>query len=187
MSFSNWLNRIAPRKTSKRDRSCKAKPRRFRPVQETLEDRCVPATWTVKNLLDNGDPNDLRSLIMAAAPGDIVAFQNKLNGTISLQMGELVINKSITIDATHATNIVIDAHYASNVFDIFGAASPGITVGLTNLTIEHDSRGSYTLPPHRAGRHDGERGFCRYRSNQFLGPSAAADAWRQVPLVRAGP
>jgi hypothetical protein len=142
MSFSNWLNRFTTRKTSKSDRSRKAKPRRFRPLLETLEDRCVPAPL-VKNLLDNGDPNDLRSQIMAAAPGDTVKFQKGLSGTITLQMGELDITKDINIDATGA-NIVIDAHYASSIFAILGAASLGINVGLTNLTIEHGLSGSHS-------------------------------------------
>jgi hypothetical protein len=142
MSFSNWLNRIAPQNTSKPGTSRKAKLRRFRPILETLEDRCVPS-FVVNSLADDGKDHELRSEIQQAEMlGQMtgqtytVTFQQNLSGTITLMQGELDINTSVNVDATNAKNIVIDAHYASRVFGIVGTSSPVITVNLTDLTIE---------------------------------------------------
>src|SRR5262249_13871102 len=62
--------------------------KRFRPSLEALEDRCVPATWTVTNLLDSG-PGSLRYEIGQAQNGDIIDFASDVRGTITLNSGEL--------------------------------------------------------------------------------------------------
>jgi hypothetical protein len=144
MSLRNWIPRVATRQTSKRRRDRKSKPRRFRPLLEILEDRCVPS-FLVTNLLDNGSAGCLRTQIEAAekmGPGNTVTFQQGLNGTIHLdpKLGVLLLNTSINIDATGA-NIAISGDFASNVFNILGTASQGVTANLTDLTIEHGING----------------------------------------------
>src|SRR5437899_1079279 len=78
-------------------------PRRsFVPHLEPLEDRTVPSTFTVTNLLDSGT-GSLRAAIVAANthPGaDVIQFAGGLTGTITLTStnGELKITDTLTID-----------------------------------------------------------------------------------------
>src|SRR5262245_1032235 len=60
---------------------------------EALEDRTVPSTFAVENLLDSG-PGSLRQAVLAANgnPGpDVVRFARGLEGTITLTGGQLSI------------------------------------------------------------------------------------------------
>lgn len=54
------------------------------------------ATLTVTNLNDSG-AGSLRAVISAAASGDTIVFANGLTGTITLTSGELLIDKTLTI------------------------------------------------------------------------------------------
>jgi len=68
--------------------------RRFRPRLEALEDRWMPSTLTVTNILDSG-PGSLRAEIAAANSGDTINFASSLDGqTVTLTSGELLINKA---------------------------------------------------------------------------------------------
>src|SRR5262245_27836731 len=78
------------------------RPRRTVLAVEALEDRAVPSTFTVTNLLDDGSAGSLRSAINQAnaAPGpDTIAFARGLHGTVALDptRGELDITGSLTI------------------------------------------------------------------------------------------
>ena len=74
------------------------RPRSFRPRLDILEDRTLPSTFTVTNLLDTG-PGSLRAAVTAANanPGaDVINFA--VTGTIALTSGELDITDSLTIN-----------------------------------------------------------------------------------------
>src|SRR5262249_25417647 len=69
---------------------------------EALDDRCLPSTFTVTNLLDSGD-GSLRAAVAAANanPGaDSIDFA--VTGTITLTSGELDITDSVTINGPGA-------------------------------------------------------------------------------------
>lgn len=94
------------------------------------------ATFTVTTLADenNFDANtSLREAIRDAAPGDTVVFSpaivNNTNRTINLTLGELVINKNLTIDGSDR-QIIVSGNNASRVFNVTSG-----TVFLNDLTI----------------------------------------------------
>jgi hypothetical protein len=61
----------------------------------------------------------LREAIQLANPGDTITFDSSLSGgTITLSLGELLIDKSLNIDASGANNLTIDANQQSRVFNI---------------------------------------------------------------------
>jgi hypothetical protein len=64
---------------------------------QALQDRWLPSTLTVLNILDSG-AGSLRAAIAAANPSDTIVFAPSLNGqTITLTGGELIIQHSLTI------------------------------------------------------------------------------------------
>jgi hypothetical protein len=111
---------------------------RFRPQLETLEARDVPSTLTVTSAADSG-PGSLRAEIAAANPGDTINFAPSLNGqTITLTSGELVLNKSLTIQGPGASQLAIGGqgtrhewYEASRVFEVSGADTNVMLSGLT--------------------------------------------------------
>ena len=75
MSFTSWLRNLRSalalsrmEREHRRQRSLRATT--HRPGLEVLEDRCLPSTFTVLNLLDSG-PDSLRAAVAAAnaSPG----------------------------------------------------------------------------------------------------------------------
>ena len=101
-------------------------------ASETMADyRGTLATVTVTNSNDSG-PGSLRSAIGSAAAGDIIQFASSLaNQTITLTSGQLVIDKSLTIDAVSATNLTISGNNASRVI----LTESGTDVTLKNLIV----------------------------------------------------
>jgi Calx-beta domain len=98
---------------------------------EALEDRCLPSTFTVLNLLDNG-PDSLRAAVVAANdnPGaDAIDFATA--GTIALTSGELDITDSLTINGPGADALTVSGENNSRVFAIAG--NP--TVLIAGLTV----------------------------------------------------
>jgi|GEM_PF-733433 len=92
----------------------------------------IPCT-IVQNLSDGAAPGptgSLRAAISCAKPGDIITFNPSLKGTISLNSGELVIAKNLTINGLGAAIIKIDAKLASRVFNVQAG-----TVVISGLTI----------------------------------------------------
>lgn len=89
---------------------------------ETLEDRCVPATFTVKNLNDAG-PGSLRALVdkanMTNAP-DTIVFNSTLKGTIDVTAlsGEILITKSLVINGPGAGRITVDGNLVTRIFNV---------------------------------------------------------------------
>src|SRR5262245_35791909 len=104
MFFSSWLPN---RTTSCRPNAAhRAAAPYFRPRLEALEDRWLPSTLTVTSPLDDGSGGTLRAMIATAAPGDTIVFANSLNGqTVALAGGELLLNKSLTIQGPGASQL----------------------------------------------------------------------------------
>jgi hypothetical protein len=105
--------------------------RTFRPRLETLEDRCVPATFTVKNLLDGPSATppagSLRAAIKAAndnSPGlDTIVFKPGLEGVIKLDtsMGAnpMQITGNLVLAGPGSSKITVDGNAASGIFVAF--------------------------------------------------------------------
>jgi predicted outer membrane repeat protein len=135
MSFTHWLSNHLG---LSRRQAPVARPT-FRPALETLEDRWVPSTLTVRNNLDSG-ADSLRAEIAAAKNGDTIVFVPSLDGqTITLTSGELLIKKSMTITGPGAGNLTVSGNHTSRVFELGKGAS---SVTLSGLTV---SNGSHIL------------------------------------------
>jgi len=135
MSLLSWLrswNRSSPR--GRRVPQARRRQRAStRLCVEPLESRDVPSTLTVTSLTDLGNPGDgsLRSAITAAQAGDTIVLDSSLSGQgITLTSGQLVINKSLTIQG-----MTVDGggwRGGSRVFEVDGATT---NVTLSGLTI----------------------------------------------------
>jgi hypothetical protein len=97
---------------------------------EALEDRSLPSTWTVTNLLDSGS-GSLRDQIAQAQEGDTIDFAADVRGTITLTSGKLVLGHSVSITGPGADLLSISGNHALQVFRV----SSGVAVSLTGLTI----------------------------------------------------
>lgn len=116
-----------------------ASSRVLRPRFEVLEDRCVPATFTVKNLNDAG-PGSLRQAVLSAndtpATGTIV-FKSTLKGTITLTTGEIDITRGLVISGPGVGRLTISGNSNSRIFNVDNGTTNFINVtirglGLTN-------------------------------------------------------
>jgi hypothetical protein len=140
MSFTSWLRNLRSAValgptlgTHRRQRSLR--PTTHRPGLEVLEDRCLPSTFTVTNLLDTG-AGSLRAAVAAANanPGaDAIDFAT--TGTIALTSGQLDITDSLTINGPGASALTVSGNYVSRVFGIVGDP----TVTIANLTVANGS------------------------------------------------
>jgi hypothetical protein len=131
--FSWLLERMTCRPQTRRA-PARTPTRVFRPRVEVLEGRDVPSTLTVTDNLDSG-AGSLRAEIAAANPGDTIVFAlpPSPNGqTITLSSGELLLNKSLTIDGPGAGQLAISGGHTSRVFEVTGS---GTNVTLSGLTI----------------------------------------------------
>src|SRR5262249_15184589 len=145
MSFTSWLRNLRSAValgpalgTHRRQRSLRATM--HRPGLEVLEDRCLPSTFTVLNLLDSG-PDSLRAAVAAAnaSPG-ADTIDCATTGTIGLTSGQLDITDSLTINGPGASTLTVSGNYASRVFGIAG--NPTVTIA--GLTV---TKGSTTDSP----------------------------------------
>src|SRR5262245_44427088 len=82
-------------------------PAPARPRLESLEERCVPANFTVSNLNDAGGGSLRQALIDAntTAGADTVVFQAGLTGQITLTTGQLYITDDVNIQGPGATTL----------------------------------------------------------------------------------
>src|SRR5437870_2626314 len=109
---------------------------RSRLFVRALEDRTLPATFTVLNLNDSGADSlrDCISKANTAAGADTVTFQSGLTGTITLTTGEVAISEAVNIQGPGWSVLSISGNNASRIFDISTApAAAGIVI--TGLTV----------------------------------------------------
>lgn len=106
--------------------------RRYRPLCEALEDRCLPTTVTT--LQDGVNIGSLRDAIANTPANGIVTFQSGLSGTINLNLGlgSLNINKSLTISGPGASAITVSGQNQLRVFTLTGGP-----VTISGLTISN--------------------------------------------------
>jgi CSLREA domain-containing protein len=98
------------------------------------------ATITVTKLADENDHSctdgdcSLRDAIETAAPNDTITFG--VTGTIILTLGQLEINKHLTISGPGAAKLTISGDNASRVFHI---ASGNVTISGVTITKGYDA------------------------------------------------
>jgi len=102
------------------------------------------ATITVSNNNDSGS-GSLRQAISDAVGGDEIVFNlGSGNETITLSLGQLTIDKNLTIDGSNSGGsgvpVTIDGNNSSRVFNITGGP-----VDLSNLTIQNGNGNEYGL------------------------------------------
>ena len=97
----------------------------------------IPAhatTIIVTNTNDNG-PGSLRQALVDANDGDTIDATG-VSGTITLTSGQLLVDKSVTINGAGADVLAVDGNATSRVFQIgTGATAP--TVSISGLTIRN--------------------------------------------------
>ncbi len=101
-----------------------------------------PMVRIVTTLDDEDDGNlsaedlSLREALLVSNPGDTITFDPSFSdGKIALKLGELVVNKSLTIQGLGANNLTIDGNNDSRVFNIDNASNTKIDVTIEQLTI----------------------------------------------------
>ena len=101
------------------------------------------APLTVDTLIDEDDGScidgdcSLRDAVATAANGDTITFS--VNGTLTLTLDEIVINKDLTISGPGISKLTIDAHQASRHFNI----SSGKVVTLSGMTLKNGQAGGH--------------------------------------------
>src|SRR5262245_41281571 len=106
--------------------------RGFKPRFDVLEDRTLPASFTVSSLGDSG-PNPLRDALIKAGDGDVVQFAPNLNGqTIVLTSGTLALDDDIRVVGPGANLLTVRNDSAFRTFTVTANARAGIQ-GLTLL------------------------------------------------------
>jgi len=104
------------------------------------------ATSTVTNTNDSG-AGSLRQALADVVDGDTINFDSALNGqTITLISGELLVNKSISINGPGADNLTVDGNHASRVFHVsrwvIGTIA-GLSITNGNTADTHGGGGIY--------------------------------------------
>jgi predicted outer membrane repeat protein len=104
---------------------------------ETLEDRCVPATFTVTNPSD-ANPGSLRAAILAANARlgpDTIEFAPGFGRLITLQTGEIPITDDLTINGLGANNCIVSGNRLGRIFSTADALFPiNLTINGMKLT-----------------------------------------------------
>jgi hypothetical protein len=97
------------------------------------------ATITVMNSNDSG-AGSLRQAIADANDGDSVEFG--VTGTITLTTGELLVDKSISINGPGSDHLTVDGNHASRVFHV----ARGLSAAIAGLTITNGDASGAAVP-----------------------------------------
>lgn len=117
--------------------SCRAACRYFCTISLLLWSFVFSATITVTNTNDSG-AGSLRQAIVDAAPGDMIDFS--VAGTITLTTGGLTIGKNLSITGPGAAQLTVDGN---NVSRIFYVNSSGVTVNISDITIDNGNSANW--------------------------------------------
>jgi hypothetical protein len=131
MWFRTLFDSMKQRRSGTSIRRTPHRPTAARLRVEALEDRCLPSTFTVTNLLDSG-AGSLRAAVVAAnaSPGaDTIDFAT--TGNIALTSGQLEITDSLTINGPGESALTVSGEGLSRVFAIAGDP----TVMIADLTV----------------------------------------------------
>jgi hypothetical protein len=96
----------------------------------------IPVNFVVTNLNDSG-PGSLRQAILNANVddnSDLITFQPGLTGTITLNSGELLISRPVSIVGPGPSVLTVSGGGASRIFDI-SENGPTFTVSIAGLTV----------------------------------------------------
>ncbi|HEX4501104.1 MAG TPA: right-handed parallel beta-helix repeat-containing protein, partial [Scandinavium sp.] len=96
-----------------------------------------PTTIIVTNTNDNG-AGSLRQALVDANDGDTIDATG-ISGVITLTTGQLLVDKSVTINGAGADVLAIDGNAVNRVFEIVGGAK---TVSISGLTIRNGQGGN---------------------------------------------
>jgi hypothetical protein len=96
-----------------------------------------PTTIIVTNTNDNG-AGSLRQALVDANDGDTIDATG-ISGVITLTTGQLLVDKSVTINGAGVDVLAIDGNAISRVFEIVGGAK---TVSISGLTIRNGQGGN---------------------------------------------
>ena len=104
--------------------------------QEKTEVESIVVTIAADIVDETDNLTSLREAILFAESGDVITFDASLAGeTITLECGELVIGKAITIDASGIGGMTVDGNGESSVFHVSSEEGIGLSVGLVGLTV----------------------------------------------------
>jgi hypothetical protein len=96
-----------------------------------VEEIPPPTALTVTSLADSGEGSLREALELIAADGLITLDPSLASGTIALTSGQLVIDRSVTIDGSAAPGLTISGNNASRVFQV----AAGVTASISDVTI----------------------------------------------------
>jgi hypothetical protein len=122
--YPRWIKRLLP---SARRRRPGRRP--YRPFLEALEDRWLPAPYTVINTLDDG-PGSLRDAIIAVNVGanDGINFNISGNGQQTIFVGS---STGLPLPALYQNNVLID-----------GTSQPGFSPGAPTIVLDGSQAGA---------------------------------------------
>ncbi len=119
-------------------------PKRFKNQGECNSFVESNRTIVVHSTADDG-PGSLRQALLIARDGGTINIT--VRGTITLTSGELVVDKSVTIQGPGAANLAVSGNNASRVFHIM----PGKTVTISGLKISNGNATGHPLPANPSG------------------------------------
>ena len=124
---------------------CGSGPRKAPALRvEALEERDVPATFTVTNLTNAG-AGSLRQAVLdanAMAGADTIVFQAGLTGPIVLTTGELAVTGAVDIQGPGPNVVTVNGNAASRIFNIDNGAAGAIVVSISGLALTNGKVGA---------------------------------------------
>jgi parallel beta-helix repeat protein len=111
--------------------------RRVRPALERLEERDVPATFTVTNLNDAGAGSLRQAITNANGTGepDAIVFQPGLKGTITLSTGQLNVTRPVTITGPGSAALTLSGNNASRIFLVDNGSTAIENFAISGMTL----------------------------------------------------